>query len=46
MGLHPAMAPMKRLYEEGEVAVIHGIGYENSPSFPLPLHGHLAHLRA
>ena len=31
MGLHPAMGPMKRLYDEGEVAVIHGIGYENSP---------------
>ncbi len=31
MGLHPAMGPMKRLYDEGDVAVIHGIGYENSP---------------
>ena len=31
IGLHPAMGPMKRLYDEGEVAVIHGIGYENSP---------------
>ena len=31
MGLHPAMGPMKRLYDEGEMAVIHGIGYENSP---------------
>ncbi len=31
IGLHPAMGPMKRLYDEGDVAVIHGIGYENSP---------------
>ena len=31
LGLHPAMAPMKRLYDDGEMAVVHGIGYENSP---------------
>ena len=29
LGLHPAMGPMKDLYEEGKVAVIHGIGYAN-----------------
>ena len=31
LGLHPAMAPMKRLYDDGEMAVVHGIGYANSP---------------
>ena len=31
LGLHPAMAPMKRIYDEGNMAVIHGIGYANSP---------------
>ena len=29
VGFHPAMAPMKRLYDEGKVAVIQGIGYPN-----------------
>ena len=31
LGMHPAMGPMKELYDEGKVAIIHGIGYENSP---------------
>ena len=31
LGLHPAMAPMKGIFDSGEMAVIHGIGYENSP---------------
>ena len=31
LGLHPAMAPMKGIFEGGDMAVIHGIGYENSP---------------
>ena len=31
LGLHPAMGPMKDLYDQGRMAVIHGIGYENSP---------------
>ena len=30
-GLHPAMAPMKPLWDEGKMALIHGIGYDNSP---------------
>ena len=30
MGLHPSMGPTKELYEKGEVAVIHGVGYANS----------------
>ena len=29
VGFHPAMAPLKRLYDEGKVAVIQGIGYPN-----------------
>jgi len=31
LGFHPAMGPFKALYDQGKVAVIHGIGYENSP---------------
>ena len=31
LGLHPAMGPMKELYDEGRMAVVHGIGYANSP---------------
>lgn len=31
LGFHPSMALFKNLYDEGKVAVIHGIGYENSP---------------
>jgi len=30
-GLHPAMEPMKQFWDEGKMALIHGIGYENSP---------------
>ena len=28
-GLNPALAPLKRLYDEGKVAIINGIGYPN-----------------
>ena len=31
LGLHPAMAPMKDIFDSGDMAVIHGIGYANSP---------------
>ena len=31
MAFNPLMAPVKKLYDEGKVALIHGIGYENSP---------------
>ena len=30
-GLHPEMAPLKKFWDEGKMAIIHGIGYENSP---------------
>ncbi len=29
VGFHPAMAPLKELYDEGKVAVMQGIGYPN-----------------
>jgi uncharacterized protein (DUF1501 family) len=29
--LHPEMAPIKNLYDKGQVAVIHGVGYPDSP---------------
>ena len=31
LGLNPNMAPMKKLYDDGKMAIIHGIGYQNSP---------------
>ncbi|MXZ92679.1 MAG: DUF1501 domain-containing protein [Chloroflexi bacterium] len=31
LGFNPQMAPIKKLWDEGKVAIIHGIGYENSP---------------
>jgi uncharacterized protein (DUF1501 family) len=31
LGLHPAMAPLKKIYDQGDMAIVHGIGYENSP---------------
>ena len=31
LAFNPQMGPIKKLYDEGRVAVIHGIGYENSP---------------
>ena len=31
IGLHPEMGPMKELYEQGMVSIIHGVGYADSP---------------
>ena len=31
IGFHPGMAPLAEMYKEGNVAIIHGVGYENSP---------------
>jgi uncharacterized protein (DUF1501 family) len=31
VGFHPEMAPMQRLYDQGKVAIINGVGYANSP---------------
>jgi len=31
IAFHPSMGPMKRMYDEGNVAIIHGAGYPNSP---------------
>ena len=31
LGIHPAMGPMKEIYDSGDMAIIHGIGYANSP---------------
>ena len=30
-GLHPTMGPLKNLYDQGKVAIIHGVGYADSP---------------
>jgi uncharacterized protein (DUF1501 family) len=31
VGLHPAMGPIKDMFDKGQVALINGVGYENSP---------------
>ena len=31
MGFHPEMAPLKHVYDRGDMAIIPGIGYANSP---------------
>ena len=31
LGFNPNLAPVKDLWDQGKVAIIHGIGYENSP---------------
>jgi len=31
VGFHPEMAPMQRLYDQGKVAIVNGVGYANSP---------------
>ena len=31
LAFNPNMGPIKKLYDEGKVAIINGIGYENSP---------------
>ena len=30
VGLHPSMGPIRDMYNQGKVAIIHGVGYENS----------------
>ena len=30
LGLHPSMAQLKDIYDQGNMAIIHGVGYENS----------------
>ena len=31
VGFNPSMAPLKKFYEDGRMAVIHGVGYADSP---------------
>ena len=45
VGFHPAMAPIKDLYDQGKVAVMQ-VSAIPTQSLPLPLHGYLAHRRA
>jgi len=30
-GFHPAMAPLQKIWDEGKLAIMHGVGYANSP---------------
>ena len=46
LGFHPAMAPLKNYWDEGKMAIFLGIGYPSRQLLPLPVNGHLAHLRA
>ena len=31
VGLHPTMGPLQNLYRQGKLAILHGVGYANSP---------------
>jgi uncharacterized protein (DUF1501 family) len=31
VGFHPSMKPIHKMYQDGNVAILHGVGYENSP---------------
>ncbi len=31
LGLHPSMGPIADMYSRGDVAIVHGVGYPNSP---------------
>ena len=31
LGFNPNMGPLKKIYDEGKMAIIHGIGFDNSP---------------
>jgi uncharacterized protein (DUF1501 family) len=31
VGFNPSMAPLKAFYDEGKMAILHGVGYANSP---------------
>ena len=46
LGFAPTMGPIKELYDQGKVAVSPRHRLRRLPQVPLPLHGHLAHLRA
>src|SRR5467141_1723554 len=30
-GFHPTMAPLKKVWDQGKLAIVHGVGYANSP---------------
>ena len=46
IGFNPNMGPIKKLWDDGKMAIIHGIGYENSPRSHFRSMDILAHLRA
>lgn len=31
LGFHPNMGPISDMYKQGNIAIVHGVGYENSP---------------
>ena len=46
IGLHPTMGPLKKYWDEGQAGHLPGHRLSHAQLLPLPLHGHLAHLRA
>ena len=45
-GIPSYLAPMKSFWDDGNLAIMHGVGYLDLPRSHFRLHGHLAHLRA
>ena len=45
LGINANAAPFKRLYDEGSMAIVQGIGYPNSNRSHFLRHGYLAYLR-
>ncbi len=41
-GLHPSLSPLKALYDEGNMAVVQGVGYPEPQPLALPLDRNLA----
>ena len=46
VGLHPSMAPLHEMYNQGKLAIHPWGGLSELGALPFPLHGYLAHLRA
>ena len=45
LGFHPSAGPLKELYDQGDVAIVQGVGYPEATRSHFREHGHLAYLR-
>jgi len=43
-GFHPAMAPLKKVWDPGKLAIVHGVATAKLASLALPFDGHLAYV--